>query len=54
MPAKKSQSPTRFVESEATSAKARFLYLGAFQLVRRKDELNNSKPTRSGSKSSYK
>ncbi len=35
MPKKASNQP-QFVESEATSAKAKFFYVGAFQISRRK------------------
>ena len=52
---KKGASPSRFVESEATAPRARFLYMGAFQLAKRQEELSNPKPKpRSGSKSSYR
>ena len=54
---KKGASPNKFVESAATTPQARFLYMGAFQIHKRRDELSAS-PNRaqrpSANKSSYK
>ena len=40
---KKGASPTRFVESQATTPQARFFYMGAYELAKRKEELSQPK-----------
>ena len=52
---KKGSSPSKFVESQATTPQAKFFYLGAYELAKRKDELSQPKGRNtSASKSSYK
>ena len=52
---KKSASPNKFVETQATTPQARLLYMGAYEMAKRKEELSNPKPRKaSNSKSSYK
>ena len=52
---KKSASPNKFVETQATTPQARFFYMGAYEMAKRKEELSNPKPRKaSNSKSSYK
>ena len=52
---KKSASPNKFVETQATTPQARFFYIGAYEMAKRKEELSNPKSRKaSNSKSSYK
>lgn len=41
-------------ETEATSPQARFFYLGAFQLAKRREELSQPKPRMSQDKKSIR
>jgi hypothetical protein len=51
---KNSSAPAPFRESDATSVQARFFYLGAFQMVKRREELSQPKPRVSQDKKSFK
>ena len=50
---KKGSSPNKFVETQATSAQARFFYMGAYEMAKRKDELSNPKPRQGSNSKSY-
>jgi len=42
----KSSSPSKIVDAASTSAKAKFFYIGAFAMLKRKDQLSQPRPTR--------